>query len=432
MTESQILDGVNNSATSSKASSPVPSAPNAPRYGTVIPNRIFVGGVAFNTSEAELKNFFSSYGHVKETKIIADRAGVSKGYGFVTFESEDEARRILKEQPNSLIFKDKKLNIGQAIRKQPTSFPKNVDPGLIPNGTVLHSPLGYSYTCQNGMFYFNQNEMQAASQGHSAMAHHTHTPHHQTPAYAPYTIPVMMPTAAAATSHHQYVTTQQQQQQPQQFTTYPPPVSSAAPQWTQPQPQWRWVHPSQLTKPITAGSVNGGQLVSPIYAAAPSPAAAAAAHASAAAAAGDGMVYASPNIYQSPEAAIEAVPMMEPAPAEGAVIAATTDQVQVSMAQPPPPIPPQFQAPPPIQLQPPPPGIMRPYYTTADFAYTDPAAFHALMQPRAAAPPLHGKFPAKRPIKMHRHDRAPKAFRTGMDGMAYAVNPHDDVSSGEN
>ena len=31
---------------------------------------------------------------MKQTKIIADRAGVSKGYGFVTFETEEEARRL--------------------------------------------------------------------------------------------------------------------------------------------------------------------------------------------------------------------------------------------------------------------------------------------------------------------------------------------------
>ena len=67
----------------------------------------------------------------------------------------------------------------------------------------------------------------------------------------------------------------------------------------------------------TAGSINGGPLVSPVYAAAaPSPAAAAAA---AAAAAGDGVVYHTSNLYQSagPETVAEAgLPMIEPAPAE--------------------------------------------------------------------------------------------------------------------
>lgn len=47
-----------------------------------------------DTTETELCRVFSAYGNVKSTKIIVDRAGVSKGYGFVTFETEQEAQRL--------------------------------------------------------------------------------------------------------------------------------------------------------------------------------------------------------------------------------------------------------------------------------------------------------------------------------------------------
>jgi RNA recognition motif-containing protein len=69
----------------------------APKFGTLVPNRIFVGGISASTSEAELAQLFSAYGNVKATKIIADRGGVSKGYGFVTFETEEEAKRLQQE-----------------------------------------------------------------------------------------------------------------------------------------------------------------------------------------------------------------------------------------------------------------------------------------------------------------------------------------------
>ncbi|CAL1296133.1 unnamed protein product [Larinioides sclopetarius] len=69
------------------------------------------------TTESELHQLFAAYGNVKATKIILDRAGVSKGYGFVTFETEEEARKIQKEA--DIILKDKKLNIAPAIKKQP-------------------------------------------------------------------------------------------------------------------------------------------------------------------------------------------------------------------------------------------------------------------------------------------------------------------------
>lgn len=57
-----------------------------------------------DTTEAELCRVFSSYGNVKSTKIIVDRAGVSKGYGFVTFETEQEAQRLQADVSSSFLF----------------------------------------------------------------------------------------------------------------------------------------------------------------------------------------------------------------------------------------------------------------------------------------------------------------------------------------
>ncbi|KAG5885341.1 hypothetical protein JTB14_014359 [Gonioctena quinquepunctata] len=103
----------------STQSSPPPNN-NAPKYGTLVPNRIFVGGISANTTEGELMQLFSSYGTVKAAKIIQDRAGVSKGYGFITFESEDDAKRPLREADN-IVLRERKLNIAPAIKKQPFS-----------------------------------------------------------------------------------------------------------------------------------------------------------------------------------------------------------------------------------------------------------------------------------------------------------------------
>jgi RNA recognition motif-containing protein len=88
---------------------------NAPKYGTRIPNRVFVGGLSGETTEAEMKELFSSYGEVTSIKIIQDRAGVSKGYGFVTFENEEQARNLLRH--TEVYLKSRKLNIAPAIKK---------------------------------------------------------------------------------------------------------------------------------------------------------------------------------------------------------------------------------------------------------------------------------------------------------------------------
>lgn len=80
-----------------------------------IPYRIFVGGIAFNTTKEELKDFFSRYGAVRDTKIIRDPEGLSKGYGFVTFYREEDAQKVMNM--GTIFFKEKRLNISEAYRK---------------------------------------------------------------------------------------------------------------------------------------------------------------------------------------------------------------------------------------------------------------------------------------------------------------------------
>ncbi|CAK9834167.1 Protein boule [Anthophora retusa] len=144
---------------SSPASSPASATSltmAAPKYGTLVPNRIFVGGISANTSVEELAQLFSCYGNVKATKIIADRAGVSKGYGFVTFETEEEAKR-LQQESECIVLRERKLNIAPAIKKQP--FNRSFDggsgsPPSVPTSTYYY-PNGMGLTYQNGMTFYN-------------------------------------------------------------------------------------------------------------------------------------------------------------------------------------------------------------------------------------------------------------------------------------
>ncbi|NXB16416.1 BOLL protein, partial [Rhagologus leucostigma] len=129
----------------------------SPRFGTVTPNRVFVGGIDFKTNENDLKKFFAQYGSVTEVKIINDRAGVSKGYGFVTFETQEEAQKILQDA-KKLNYKDKKLNIGPAIRKQVRS--PNAQAGTM----YLTTSSGYPYVYHNGVAYFHTSEVSPVQQ----------------------------------------------------------------------------------------------------------------------------------------------------------------------------------------------------------------------------------------------------------------------------
>jgi len=59
--------------------------------------RCFVGGLAWATDDNSLHNAFSPYGEVLESKIILDRETQrSRGFGFVTFSSEQAMRDAIE------------------------------------------------------------------------------------------------------------------------------------------------------------------------------------------------------------------------------------------------------------------------------------------------------------------------------------------------
>ena len=87
-------------------------------YGKKFRDRIFVGGLPLNTNADELAAFFNAFGNVTESKIILDDSGLSKGYGFVTFQEKSSVRKV--ESMGIIYFKNKKINIGPAVKKEAT------------------------------------------------------------------------------------------------------------------------------------------------------------------------------------------------------------------------------------------------------------------------------------------------------------------------
>src|SRR5262249_7207304 len=70
----------------------------AAAVGTIIPNRVFVGGIPtvvsyqwmlgnrslaslFQVGEEDIRKFFETFGAVRDAKIIKDPNGASRGYG---------------------------------------------------------------------------------------------------------------------------------------------------------------------------------------------------------------------------------------------------------------------------------------------------------------------------------------------------------------
>jgi RNA recognition motif-containing protein len=57
---------------------------------------IYVGNLAFNVQEDELRDTFSQYGEVASVKIITDKfSGKSKGFGFVEMKNASDAKSAI-------------------------------------------------------------------------------------------------------------------------------------------------------------------------------------------------------------------------------------------------------------------------------------------------------------------------------------------------
>lgn len=60
-------------------------------------SRVFVGGLSYNTNEDGLREAFDKYGEVVDARLIVDReTGRSRGFGFVTYSSAEEASAAIQ------------------------------------------------------------------------------------------------------------------------------------------------------------------------------------------------------------------------------------------------------------------------------------------------------------------------------------------------
>lgn len=60
--------------------------------------KLFVGNLSWGIDNAQLEELFSSIGPIEDAFILKDRETKrSRGFGFVTFESDEDAERAIAE-----------------------------------------------------------------------------------------------------------------------------------------------------------------------------------------------------------------------------------------------------------------------------------------------------------------------------------------------
>src|SRR3954451_18205389 len=81
-------------------------------------NRLYVGNLAFQATTESLRSAFASIGEVVDVHIVTDRdSGQSRGFGFVTMGSAQEAANAIA-QMNGAMLDGRSLRVNEAEERQ--------------------------------------------------------------------------------------------------------------------------------------------------------------------------------------------------------------------------------------------------------------------------------------------------------------------------
>ena len=76
--------------------------------------KLYVGGLPYSTTDADLKDAFSAAGEVSSAVVIMDKmTGRSKGFGFVEYANDDDAQKAI-DQFNGKDFGGRSITVNEA------------------------------------------------------------------------------------------------------------------------------------------------------------------------------------------------------------------------------------------------------------------------------------------------------------------------------
>jgi RNA recognition motif-containing protein len=77
--------------------------------------KLYVGNLAYETTEEDLRSLFTQAGMVSDVALIKDRStGDSKGFAFVTMNNEDDANKAIHQfNGQNLSSRELKVNIAR-------------------------------------------------------------------------------------------------------------------------------------------------------------------------------------------------------------------------------------------------------------------------------------------------------------------------------
>lgn len=119
-------------------------------------SKLFIGGLAWHTEEATLRQKFEEFGVVEEAVVVKDRdTGRSRGFGFVRYTNEQDAHNAIAAM-NNVEFDGRTIRVDKASDTGPKGgYGGRGGPGMAPGyggqGGYSAAPMGYPQAPAYGM-----------------------------------------------------------------------------------------------------------------------------------------------------------------------------------------------------------------------------------------------------------------------------------------
>ena len=80
---------------------------------------VFVNNLSFAANEDQIREHFGKHGSIVDVNIVRNNHGKSRGFAYVEFEKEEEAKKAVSENGNSFLNRkmEVKLSVPQEERK---------------------------------------------------------------------------------------------------------------------------------------------------------------------------------------------------------------------------------------------------------------------------------------------------------------------------
>ncbi|KAM6555556.1 hypothetical protein CsatB_002575 [Cannabis sativa] len=124
--------------------------------------KIFIGGLPHQIEEAELKTYFSDFGTVVATEILREKiTNKGRGFGFVTFDSEETVEKVLENNFYNLKEKQIEVKMAKAKTNRKNQIPtaaNNLNQSVPPLASQFYYPNPYPFQPHpnyNWMPYYN-------------------------------------------------------------------------------------------------------------------------------------------------------------------------------------------------------------------------------------------------------------------------------------